>query len=220
MGIYTRRGDGGETDLGNGERTEKFSLRVEAYGTLDELSACLGMARAAASGMEPPEQFPHRKKSDQAEKTAAAGVLNLSERLLEIQNQLSALAGWLSIPGSPFPLGIAGGEIVARLEAEIDAMMRAAGPLRGFIMPGKNFLEASLHLARTVCRRAERRLAELAAVEAGQSNNYPSSAALKEGRDDGSDGLPAVSPSCREDMAHGIKYLNRLSDWLFAASRI
>ena len=154
MGIYTRRGDGGETDLGNGERTAKFSLRVEAYGTLDELSACLGMARAASAKAGTPTA-PGIGEGCTA---AAAPSIDLSARILEIQKQLSVLAGWLSVPGSAFPRTAAGDDAVSRMESEIDAMMKAAGPLKGFIMPGENVLEAALHLSRTVCRRAERPL--------------------------------------------------------------
>ena len=182
MGIYTRRGDAGLTDLADGTRVEKCDGRVEAYGELDELGAALGLARAhlhlgRAHG-------PHHGK-------LSPPPMDVDARLLETQRQLSALAGWLASPGTRFPELCTGA--AERFEPEIDALMKAKGPLTGFVMPGANPLEASLHVARTVARRAERRLVALSLSEAG-------SAYTVDGR--------------------ALAYLNRLSDWLFALARL
>ena len=190
MRITTKRGDGGATDLGNGERVAKFDLRVEAYGTLDELSACLGMARAAADSTS--------LENSQANSPGGTPPdFRLPQRLLEIQQNLSVLSGWLATPGSAFPEEAAGASALQKLEAEIDFLMEQAGPLRGFVMPGRSQLEASLHLARTVCRRAERRVAELSFRE-----------------------KDASCPPEGSGLSPALRFLNRLSDWLFAASRI
>lgn len=167
MSLYTKRGDGGLTDLADGKRVGKSDARVEAYGTLDELGAALGLARALATD---------------------GGHSGLAGRILDIQRRLSSLSGWVATPGAPSLDGQVMDAQVRRLEADIDQAMAAAGPLREFVMPGKSQLEAALHLARTVCRRAERRMVELSEREGGM--------------DDGA-----------------LRYLNRLSDWLFAVSR-
>ena len=179
MGIYTGRGDAGLTDLADGNRVEKCDGRVEAYGELDELSAALGLARAHLS------HGTHGRLSP-------LPSMDVGARLLETQRQLSALAGWLASPGSRFPEVCIGAS--ERFEPEIDAMMKAKGPLTGFVMPGANPLEASLHLARTVARRAERRLVALSLAEAGSA-------------------LYAVD-------GRALAYMNRLSDWLFALARL
>jgi len=144
--IYTRTGDAGETALGNGARVAKHSLRVAAYGTVDEANATVGLARLCT-----------RAESDEA--------------LRRIQNDLFDLGADLCRPdpgsdaeaGHP-PLRIADTQI-ARLEAEIDAMNDELEPLRSFILPGGSELAAHLHLCRTVTRRAERLAVELAGVE-------------------------------------------------------
>lgn len=144
--IYTRTGDGGETALGNGARVAKHSIRVTAYGTVDELNATLGLARLAAD-------------------PAAA------EGLARVQNDLFDLGADLCTPdiendaGAPHPrLRILASQ-VARLESEIDALNARLEPLRSFILPGGSILSAQLHLCRTVCRRAERLVVELATLE-------------------------------------------------------
>ncbi len=178
MRIYTGNGDAGLTDLANGTRVEKCDGRVEAYGELDELSAALGLARAyLAQGI-----------SGQLSRLPS---LDANARLLETQKQLSALAGWLASPGARFPEACIGA--AKRFEPEIDALMKAKGPLTGFVMPGANPLEAALHLARTVARRAERRLVNLSLAEAGS--------------------MYAVD-------GRALAYMNRLSDWLFALARL
>lgn len=166
--IYTRTGDAGQTALGNGDRVEKYSPRVEAYGTVDELNSTLGMARLHATG-------------------------DMDAALARIQNDLFDLGADLCRPNMAdddqaeyAPLRIIATQ-TDRLEAEIDAMNADLAPLRSFVLPGGSALSAHLHLCRTVARRAERRAVELAAD--GDVN------------------------------ANAVKYLNRLSDWFFVASR-
>lgn len=144
--IYTRTGDAGDTALGDGARTAKFAERVEAYGAVDELNATLGLARLHAEG----------------EPDAA---------LERIQNDLFDLGADLCVPPKPEeaeaehpPLRIVDAQ-TERLEREIDAMNAKLSPLRSFVLPGGSALAANLHLARTVCRRAERRAVALAARE-------------------------------------------------------
>ncbi|MDR0966708.1 MAG: cob(I)yrinic acid a,c-diamide adenosyltransferase [Myxococcales bacterium] len=165
MALYTRRGDAGETDLVGGARAPKDALRVEVNGALDELIADLGVARALCVDL--PE---------------------LGDRLLDLQHRLSALCGWVAQPGAPFPGDRLGDATRRTLEREIDAADALTGPLRDFVMPGATLLEATLHRARTTCRRAERRAVTLL-------------------REEESDPLM-------------IAFLNRLSDWLFAQSRV
>jgi cob(I)alamin adenosyltransferase len=144
--IYTRTGDGGETALSDGSRVGKASLRVEAYGTVDELNAVIGLARLAAEGATDAD-------------------------LARIQNDLFDLGADLSRPDMAAD-GAAGHPVlrmvdaqVARLEAEIDAMNSGLEPLRSFVLPGGTALAAHLHHARTVARRAERLAVALAAEE-------------------------------------------------------
>lgn len=167
--IYTRTGDKGETALSDGQRVPKHSLRVEAYGTVDEVNATLGLARLHASD-------------------------DMAARIAVIQNDLFDLGADLSRPNmdgdadAPYPVLRIIDAQVTRLETEIDAMNAALEPLRSFILPGGTPLSAHLHLSRTVTRRAERAAVALAADQ---------------------DANPAA-----------IKYLNRLSDWLFVAGRV
>lgn len=171
--IYTRTGDKGTTALGSGERVRKDSLRVSAYGTVDETNAALGMARVHLAG----EDF----------------AIDVDAILGRIQNDLFDLGADLCLPdrGKPLPyepLRVVPQQ-VERLEHEIDEMNAALKPLRSFVLPGGSAGAAALHVARTVCRRAERLLVELAAEP-----DEPVSEAA-------------------------IRYLNRLSDLLFVASR-
>jgi len=140
--IYTRTGDAGETSLGNGARVAKHSLRVSAYGTVDECNATVGLARLHAEG-------------------------DLDARLSAIQNDLFDLGADLCRPDIERdaeaeypPLRMAESQ-VARLEGEIDAMNARLEPLTSFILPGGS----PLHLCRTAARRAERLSMELASVE-------------------------------------------------------
>ena len=144
--IYTKTGDDGETALGNGARVAKHSMRVTAYGTVDECNSTLGLARLHAEG-------------------------EMDARLAVIQNDLFDLGADLCRPDMERdaeaeypPLRMAASQ-VARLEAEIDAMNAALEPLRSFILPGGSALSAHLHLCRTVSRRAERLTVELATME-------------------------------------------------------
>ena len=166
--IYTKTGDGGETALGNGTRVSKTSARVNAYGTVDETNATVGLARLYASG-------------------------EMDGMLAMIQNDLFDLGADLCRPEMAKdadaeypPLRLADSQ-VDRLESEIDTMNVDLETLRSFILPGGSALAAHLHLCRTVSRRAERLAVELAGQE-------------------------TINPAT-------VKYLNRLSDWFFVASR-
>ena len=145
--IYTKTGDAGETALGNGARVAKFATRVEAYGTSDELNSVLGVTRLHSDG-------------------------ELDAQLSRIQNDLFDLGADLCTPEKEDeanaeypPLRMVAAQ-VTRLEKEIDAMNAKLEPLRSFILPGGSVLSAYLHQCRTVCRRAERLVVELATVEA------------------------------------------------------
>src|SRR5438876_4830497 len=141
--IYTRTGDDGTTALGTGERRKKYDLRISAYGTLDELNAVIGLARLHT-----------------------AGNRALDTALGRIQNDLFDVGADLCMPGSKGK-GPGGARLtvsdaqVEWLEHEIDALNAKLKPLRSFILPGGSAAAAHLHLARTVCRRAERLIAEL-----------------------------------------------------------
>jgi len=167
--IYTRTGDDGTTALGSGERRLKYDIRVEAYGTVDEANACIGMARLHLGG------------------TA------LDEMLSRIQNDMFDLGADLATPDTGEvleyePLRMSQQQ-VERIESHIDALNKNLNPLRSFVLPGGSAAAAALHLARTVARRAERRMVELAE----QPGEHVNPAALK--------------------------YVNRVSDLLFVASR-
>jgi cob(I)alamin adenosyltransferase len=163
--IYTKTGDKGETALGDGTRLPKDSLRITAYGTVDETNATIGLARLHTTG-------------------------ELDAMLARIQNDLFDLGADLCVPEasrhSEKALRIVDAQ-VERLEKEIDAMNAELQPLKSFVLPGGTPAAAYLHLARTVARRAERLMVELARAE--------------------NIGAPAL------------KYMNRLSDHLFVASR-
>ena len=167
--IYTRTGDDGTTGLGDGQRVPKNHERVEAYGDVDELNSAIGVL-LAVSGL-PKVVF---------------------DCLTEIQHELFDLGGELCIPGSRV---ITAAQIV-RLEQELDAFNEPLPPLKDFILPGGGPMAAACHLARTVARRAERRVWSLAQLEesAATSNATINSEALR--------------------------YLNRLSDLLFVIARV
>ena len=145
--IYTKTGDAGETALGNGARVAKHSMRVNAYGTVDETNATVGMARQHSTG-------------------------DIDAALARIQNDLFDLGADLCRPDMErdheagyVPLRILERQVL-RLETEIDAMNVRLQPLRSFILPGGSALAAHLHVCRTVSRRAERLTVELATMEA------------------------------------------------------
>jgi cob(I)alamin adenosyltransferase len=164
--IYTRTGDDGTTALGTGERRPKFDLRIAAYGTIDEANAAIGIARLHTAG-------------------------DVDAMLMRVQNDLFDLGADLCAPQSDKGrerLRVAEVQ-VTRLEQEIDLLNRELAPLRSFVLPGGTAAAAHLHLARTICRRAERMIVELAQKPGEQ-----------------------VSPVV-------LKYVNRLSDFLFVAAR-
>jgi cob(I)alamin adenosyltransferase len=167
--IYTRKGDGGQTGLLGGGRVPKAHLRVEAYGDVDELNAALGIAVAAVADEE------------------------IRTRLALVQNDLFSLGSSLATPGAedgsarPATPALPAAR-VQEMEAWIDAASDETPPLRSFILPGGTAGAAALHLARTVCRRAERAVVRLTLQE-------------------------PVDPVV-------LRYLNRLSDLLFALARL
>ena len=170
--IYTRTGDDGTTSLGTGARRNKYDLRVEAYGTVDEANAVIGLVRLHTAG-EPELD------------------LALDRAIGRIQNDLFDVEADLCLakkgPGGA-RLTVTDAQ-VAWLEAEIDRLNAELSPLKSFILPGGRAASAYLHLARTVCRRAERIMVEL--------------------KDKPGEGVSAPS----------LKYVNRLSDYLFVAGR-
>jgi cob(I)alamin adenosyltransferase len=169
--IYTRTGDKGTTALATGERVPKHALRIESYGTVDETNAAVGLARLH---------------------TGDDAILDAM--LARIQNDLFDLGADLATPGKTKeelgyePLRIIEAQ-ATRLEGEIDTLNGHLAPLRSFVLPGGRPAAAHLHLARTVCRRAERLMVALAKAEPGLVSE------------------PAL------------KYVNRLSDFFFVASR-
>lgn len=142
--IYTRTGDKGDTALGSGERVAKNDLRIEAYGTVDETNATVGIARLH---------------------TATADLAKLDAMLARIQNDLFDLGADLCVPDTGKDLGYEPLRIVpaqtTRLETEIDELNAALEPLRSFVLPGGHPAAAHLHLSRTVSRRAERLMVAL-----------------------------------------------------------
>jgi cob(I)alamin adenosyltransferase len=167
--IYTKTGDGGQTSLFDKSRVSKADPRVDAYGEVDELNAYLGAARAAGVGAD------------------------LSEALAAIQQQLFGVGAVLADPSARIAARVAKvgvrDEDVERLEQLIDTLEAELPPLRRFILPGGGVAGAWLHMARTVCRRAERRVV----------------------------GLDTESGREAEEVV--IRYLNRLSDLLFVMAR-
>jgi cob(I)alamin adenosyltransferase len=148
MKIYTKTGDDGETGLFGGPRVRKNAPRIEAYGTVDELNAVIGLVRAQRSS------------------ESGAATSDLDELLARIQNELFDLGAQLATP-DPERFGIAGATEahVSALENAIDRYEEELDPLKQFILPGGTPGAAALHLARTVCRRAERWVVTLAETE-------------------------------------------------------
>jgi cob(I)alamin adenosyltransferase len=166
--IYTRTGDDGTTALGSGERRPKYDLRIEAYGTVDETNAAIGIVRL------------HLAESPEVD-----AMLGL------IQNDLFDLGADLAVPereGKAERLRVLSTQ-VDRLERDIDALNAKLAPLTSFVLPGGTAAAAHLHLARTICRRAERMMVELTAKP--------------------NETVSGVT----------IQYMNRLSDFLFVAGR-
>ena len=150
--VYTRTGDHGETALVGGRRVPKDSPRIEAYGTIDELNAIIGLARVFNA---------ERKKSGKRHRW-------LDEVLRRLQNELFDLGSELATPADVTYEGMfrVSAEQVTALERLMDECQKELTPLKSFILPGGGPVGGFLHQARTVCRRAERRLLELSRVEA------------------------------------------------------
>lgn len=168
--IYTRTGDAGETALGTGERLSKAHIRIAAYGTVDETNATIGVARLHLGEMP-----------------------KLDAMLARIQNELFDLGADLCVPDRGEKLEFEPLRILPkqyeRIETEIDELNVELSPLRSFVLPAGHAAAAQLHVCRTVCRRAERLVVELAAIKGEH---------VSEG---------------------AIAYINRLSDFFFVASR-
>jgi len=149
--IYTRRGDRGETDLVGGARVPKDGPRIEAYGAVDELNAALGVARATIAG----------------ERRPAPAARQLDAILRRLQNELFDLGGELATPPAEFREGMfrVGATEVKGLEDILDRCQKDLQPLRSFVLPGGGRVSALLHVARTVCRRAEREVLRLMRVD-------------------------------------------------------
>jgi len=149
--IYTRRGDQGDTDLVGGTRVPKDGLRIEAYGAVDELNAAVGVARAvnAAELRRPPASR------------------ELDAILKRLQNELFDLGGELATPPAAFVPGMfrVGAAEVKALETVLDRCQKDLRPLKSFVLPGGGRVSALLHVARTVCRRAERDVLRLMRTE-------------------------------------------------------
>lgn len=172
--VYTRGGDKGLTSLVGGERVPKNHPRINAYGTVDELNATIGLVRT----------FNRRSEAD------PASVATLDAMLNKVQNDLFNLGADLATPTDSRWEGIVlvSDDDVTGMEAWIDQLNDELGPLREFILPGGGPVGAFFHQARTVCRRAEREVL----------------------------GLMESDP---EVDSRALRYLNRLSDWLFVAGR-
>jgi cob(I)alamin adenosyltransferase len=149
--VYTRRGDRGETDLVGGARVPKHHARIEAYGTVDELNAALGVVRAF----------------NQAEGRRHRVARELDAVLRRLQSELFDLGAELATPPASFVQGMfrIGEANVAALETIMDRCQRDLAPLRSFVLPGGGRTSALLHVARTVCRRAERDVVRLMRTE-------------------------------------------------------
>ncbi len=140
MKIYTRTGDTGQTGLIGGQRVNKSDPRLESYGTVDELNAALGLAASQAADQEPLSDL-------------VTSLLTIQSELLTVGSNLAALTDQRMTVSKIPALGAAS---IDRLEAEIDQLSQELPELRNFILPGGTELAASLHLSRTICRRAER----------------------------------------------------------------
>lgn len=172
--VYTKTGDNGTTSLADGSRVSKSDLRLETYGTVDELNAIIGLCRTSLPATV---------------QLQANALEQFDEWLERVQNDLFNLGGDLATPiASRWENMIVVGEAeITRLEQMIDKMQTSLQPLREFVLPGGTRLNAELHLARTVCRRAERFAVQL--QEHAEIN------------------------------PQAVAFLNRLSDFLFVASR-
>ena len=192
--IYTRTGDDGTTALGSGQRLKKYNLRIESYGTVDEANAAIGMARIHLATPTAGGPVTTPAAGGHSEVPAGGGpIAELDTMLFRIQNDMFDLGADLCVPDHGEKLEYEPLRMtdaqVTRLETEIDAMNKHLSPLKSFVLPGGTAGATALHVARTVTRRAERIMIELS-----DQANEP------------------VNPAA-------IKYTNRLSDFLFVASR-
>jgi len=149
--VYTRTGDKGDTALVGGRRVPKDSLRIEAYGTIDELNAIIGLARVFNAESKKPGKRARW----------------LDEVLRQLQNELFDLGSELATPAESFYEGmfrVGAGQVTA-LERLMDECQKELAPLKSFVLPGGGRVGGFLHQARTVCRRAERRVLALSRVE-------------------------------------------------------
>jgi len=169
MKIYTRTGDAGETGLFGGPRVPKDHDRIEAYGTVDELNSIIGLARAVLAEARTSARFNSQQTGEAArdQTLSPAEALNeLDDWLRRIQNELFDLGADLATPvEAKATISRMSAEAVTRLEEEIDDLEAALNPLKTFILPGGSTVASHLHVARAVCRRAERRTISLAATE-------------------------------------------------------
>ena len=171
--VYTRTGDKGQTRLVGGQKVSKDHARIEAYGTVDELNSVLGIVRV---------ELGRSPAADDARAWLDARLADVQQDLLNVGSDLATRSAdrWES-------MRLASEGDVKRLEDEIDHMNEILAPLKEFILPGGGPVGAFLHQARTVCRRAERRVITLTGIE-----------------------------DVNQDV---VRFLNRLSDWLFVAGR-
>jgi cob(I)alamin adenosyltransferase len=170
--IYTRSGDDGTTALGSGERRKKYDLRVAAYGTLDEVNAAIGIVRLHVAG----------------DAALDAMLVRIQNDIFDVEADLCILDGSKGKGPGGAKLNVTGKQ-VEWIEQQIDALNEELTPLRSFILPGGTPAASYLHLARTMCRRAERLMIEL--------RDQPG----------------------EEVTPEAIQYVNRLSDFLFVAGR-
>jgi cob(I)alamin adenosyltransferase len=173
MKVYTKTGDSGQTGLFGGARVVKSDLRIECYGTVDELNSVLGLVSAELNSQEDQPTNP------------------LTQQTVEIQCELFNLGSHLACGNQEMRSSLPALQetFVERIENWIDEMDSELPPLKTFILPGGHPVAAQLHLARTVCRRAERRLVEL------------------------------QQETPKDHQALGLRWLNRLSDYFFVAAR-
>lgn len=170
MKVYTKTGDKGTTSLVGGKRVPKNHPRVEAYGDLDELISYIGLVRSDA------------------------GIAHEKDVLIKIQEKLMLVSAHFASDGSSKTLKEIGEEDIVFLETEIDRMTAQLPPQQAFILPGAPRIASECHVARTICRRAERHA--LAIGTGGEANEHAT---------------PAIET--------GLRYLNRLSDYLFVLGR-
>lgn len=172
MAIYTKTGDKGETSLANGTRVSKTNVRIEAYGTVDELNSWIGMLKAT------PQPLPIGQGEESAWENVVAQLTQVQNKLFNIGASLSCAPGeWISEAD------------VKQIENWIDTMQASTPAQRVFVLPSGNEVVARCHVCRTICRRAERRMLEI--VERGETRVE----------------------------SQELKYMNRLSDYLFVLAR-